>query len=237
MEMDMLKTNSKRLVLGVLIGIFITFTLAYMANAAQENVDRCELGQNCIIRESTYNDTYDVYNSQNCTLNITFQNGTVMLENALMENGTLGYGVHNYTYVPYAEGYYFVEIYCNFSGDDGYISKDFICDDKTLDDISSEISVLDIRGGNGGGIPINAITGLEVELGGIHGALGNITTILDYQMTPIRVLSGPIGLIILIIIAVLMAVYIRAKRIANKGKRRKRETEILEKELKRRKYA
>jgi len=168
---------------AIILGIFVVFMLPFVVQGAQESLDRCELDQPCIITESTYNDSYSPYTVEGCLINISHPNGTLAVINADMMNNTLGTAVHNYSYRTTVQGYHTVVIFCNFSdylgnNDEGYISKDFIVDDKTLDDVSATCSGISCDGGatgGGGGIPINAIIGLEERMDRQDAILGNLS--------------------------------------------------------------
>ncbi len=124
--------------IGWILAIF--FLVIPTVAAIQEELGVCQTNTECIIGDYVYNDSYQGYNSQGCTLNLTAPNGTKVVIGANMTNNSIDKFFHNFSFWPTSDGLYFCEMFCNFSGDVGRRNCNFVVLNLTMYNISSKIS-------------------------------------------------------------------------------------------------
>ncbi len=93
--------------------------------AAAQMYQRCQPSTDCEIGEYVFDSSGSPIISQICTIDIRDPDGTLIVDNGAMTASADGW--HYYTSnIASPEGFYRALMYCNNSGDTGYIDKSFI---------------------------------------------------------------------------------------------------------------
>lgn len=106
--------------------IFFILNIAFFHNVAvgQEMYQRCSTGTDCIIGEYIFDDQGNPITSNSCTIDIRNPSGTLIVDDESMTENSDGW--HYYTVnISSPEGLYRSIVYCNDSGDVGYLNKSF----------------------------------------------------------------------------------------------------------------
>lgn len=138
---------------------------------AGETYQRCRPSTDCIIGEYVFDNTGSPITSQICTIDITNPSGSLIVDGAAMTAHVNNDGWHYYTAnIASPEGFYRALMYCDNSGDTGYLDKSFILgtsfeDVATTSDISSAVtSIKTIDNWNLGDI-ITYVSGISSNIG------------------------------------------------------------------------
>lgn len=111
----------------------ILFVLIFMITPIAKSVYYdCYLNEQCDIGDFVYEDDKSMITTNVCTLNMTYTNGTNIVTDGTMTANSISY--HNYTYTPTSTGTYRAIMFCNSSGDVGYLDRSF-----RVADISSNV--------------------------------------------------------------------------------------------------
>jgi|GEM_PF-3322091 len=139
--MTMIKKSILFLLVVLLFSLFADKTQEARASSEYQ---RCTPSTDCILGEYVFDGSGNPITTQVCTIDIRNPSGDLIVDDAAMTAD--GFGWHYYTVnISSPPGLYKALVYCNNSGDKGYLNKTFILgtsfdDLATSSDISSAVT-------------------------------------------------------------------------------------------------
>jgi hypothetical protein len=127
----------KKLLSTIFLMLLITLLRTGPAEAGSEMYQRCRPSTDCVIGEYVFDNTGSPIISQICTIDIRDPDGTLIVNDGTMTPKSDGW--HYYTAnIDSPEGFYRALMYCDNSGDTGYLDKSFILG-SSFEDTGSDV--------------------------------------------------------------------------------------------------